>query len=903
LKRIQDSELSESYKIYAKFRVTRDFPDSESNIAIILSYEQLTTRTDLLFTAVRISADIISRVQDFNPAIVNYAQDILHQFAVPIWQDVIKTNEHGHCELTLSDQLKMAVSRAVHYSLRDSWLSTNQRSYDDFLSAGLAAMLSYSGSEADEEQLKKHTLNFHWMPNALVLNIFSQLRKIPEIYIGLRKSPQSYIPNVLLKACEESILLTLEMSTIFGEQLLYSNLHRNNNLLADIVMENDLPIWDRQQMSATVADCLAIDAAQAAFQEGNFDCAIRVAAHAMLRNARLAKALPFDNLFFSANWRVIESYGLTVELCICLHYYLLINDQRQIRTFKRFAVEELMLRSNQVNFESYCKNLIASGLNKTIAESFMTEVCDLPILELLPGVDGSRDALKLRACILRIAANISDTSRAQWIAEADDIDAQLEVDGVLDTLDESKVYVDEEPLLTSAIRELSGDFERYIRLSSEGTSQTISFEELEKSLRQQSAAAFQIPENEINNLLVQMLISLLDMFINDPVNGLDSVIGRRIRHGTISSELRGSLEHLKLIGQRPRSGADYDLPSGVLQYIDKYDPRVKKAISSAFARFSQSIDGLVVQLRDEVFQCKPKGRLKPAFELSINPFIFTMASNIAGKARSVDVFSRECFQIFWFNLSQIVERERPLVASYIKKALRDSFSKLINDIRNTGVNDPSFLAALQSASEQLQHKAIVVASWIRTPRVSYESRTYPLDLVFDVTMAFVKSQRLGFEPQVNANIESDIHLDAHSFPIVHDALQIALDNIAYHSGILHGNKIVAHIRLNDEKNKLCFTIVSDIAKDLWIKERGIRLEAIKDDIAQRSFVDRAMRPSGSGLAKLASIVHQREFCELDFGPINNNQQFKLYFELMYISEQEEKTVENDRLSIKSGEPD
>ena len=80
--------------------------------------------------------------------------------------------------------------------------------------------------------------------------------------------------------------------------------------------------------------------------------------------------------------------------------------------------------------------------------------------------------------------------------------------------------------------------------------------------------------------------------------------------------------------------------------------------------------------------------------------------------------------------------------------MRDIFAKLSHDLKNIGVTDPTALAKVQQASEQLQYNASLIASWIRVPRLNLEGRTYPLPLVFDVALALVKSKRSGFEPSV-----------------------------------------------------------------------------------------------------------------------------------------------------------
>jgi hypothetical protein len=362
------------------------------------------------------------------------------------------------------------------------------------------------------------------------------------------------------------------------------------------------------------------------------------------------------------------------------------------------------------------------------------------------------------------------------------------------------------------------------------------------------------------------------------------VIGRRIRHGTISGELRGTLEQLNLIGQRPRTGADYDAPDFAVKLGANLEPRISKAINSAFTRFSHAVDSLVAQLRDEVFRCAPSGKLRPSFEVTINPFAVAVARSMASQCETVSQFARECFEIFWFTLSTSVERDRPTVDEFVKRSLRDIFAKLSHDLKSIGVTDPTALAKVQQASEKLQYNASLIASWIRVPRLNLEGRTYPLPLVFDVALALVKSKRSGFEPKITSRVDESVQLDAHGFPFVHDALQIALDNIAQHSGIKAGNSVDVAIKLVGNQ-KLVFEIHSDIAKESWTKERVQKFEQINQDISRKNYERARKDKGGSGLTRLAGLVHQHpgsHFSAVVTSNSNGMLRFGLEFELSYI---------------------
>lgn len=52
---------------------------------------------------------------------------------------------------------------------------------------GIASLLTFSGSEADEEQFRKFLLNFHWLPEAIYLYTpCPQISKVSEILKSVR---------------------------------------------------------------------------------------------------------------------------------------------------------------------------------------------------------------------------------------------------------------------------------------------------------------------------------------------------------------------------------------------------------------------------------------------------------------------------------------------------------------------------------------------------------------------------------------------------------------------------------------------------------------------------------------------------------------------------------------------
>lgn len=856
-RRLSDSTLTKEYVAYTNYRIARILPSDRKILATLLAYEGFSTKIDLYLTASRIAVEVLCSHEAFSVGEVEHSLKILALFRNSPLISQISENS-----LKLCDPLRKNIEQAVASAIAGQ---SQENGAAHSMSSGIAAVVSLSGSEADEEAQRKYLLNFWWISKVMLVDSAGELPKIVEIYADIW-NPIEKQSHPFINAYIGEFRRQAALHSFFGSD--------------DTYIDAGLGFEDRlSDASPTMVDCVCVRATWDAFHNAEYSQALKLAQYSLLHNPRLLPVLPLRRMFDAVSFSDIREYGISIDVCNCLHWYSQQSTERQIRTFKRFAIEEWIESSGFLSIIDAAAALMTSGKDKLAVEFFLYNACDLSTIELLLEVESTTDAKQIRATLLRLCGQLNPELNERVTAEADELLEQLEVDAVLTEIDETMVSVDEEALLPPTAREIAADFERYRKLSEGKESEKSSIDALMKSLRQQSASTFQIPESESADLLVQMVQTVLDRFIDDPVSGLDAIMGRRIRHGTISSELRGTLEQKNLIGHRPRTGADYDVPIEIGKYLAKFDSDVRRGVLRAYSRFSATIDTLVAQLRDEVFQCKQKGKRRAVFELPLGTAMFALARDTAKECQSADVYCQTLFQIFWLLLSVRVESDRYATKEYLERTLHEACNKFASELKASKFEGVEFFSSLQKASEELQLKADLIANWIRVPQVSNEGRTFQLTLVFDAAIALCKSRRSGFEPNATQSIDPRILLKAHGYPIVFDALSIAIENIAEHSGIRSGNRIDTRIALSDDNSRLCFSIVSDIKKGDWNSERQAKLDSIKDEISRESFGDRAKRTKGSGLAKLATIVRKHDGCRIDFSLLDNNQRFNLYFEL------------------------
>ena len=868
-RRIEDAELSEALRAYSKFRLHGSLGDTDQDLRLILAAEQFTTPIDLLFTLIKICKKITSNEDDYSTTITSRARNAIHYLSPIVgkigmkpFNDTIlyldegvpKTYQYAKNAITLAFEHRPECSPTI---------------LDDIFERGLASQISTQNEGLQAEELAKISLNLNWLPECMEVGDINTLPSLPKIFESCLYSLST--PSTISSA------FLLEARNLFDTP---SELGPDLKKIYDIINSNEKPDLFKIEGSL-VRDCIGVIASNQYFKSGDQETAVEICAKSGMYNAKIIPALPVVDMYYGYKWASIKRSGNMLYVAIALDHLLKVIDDRTYKTYKRYAVEDLLKEHKCASIIELPQRLTESGYRTDLIAHLCAVTCNLVTIELLPGMSGSKKSRQTRSELLRALAKLKPQSEELYVQEAINIEDSLHLDDGLEVLDDSKVYVDEQSIMNALSGEVSADFQRYKKLVESGVGESDDLIEVVKSFRSPSAKNFQVPKNEADDLLGELVGSIREKFLWDPVSGLDILIGRRIRHGTIASELRGVLEPVDLICQRPKLGADYQLPAKLESYSSRLDHKKRKILKSAFSRFSDSIDSIIAVLRDEYFYVKSKNKLKGVFDLVIPTSFLMLLRAVAQSCNSADQFLKECIGIFWYDISARCEIARPSIESEIKKNLQSAFSKLTNELRSNGIDDVELLSSIVHESEELQRRASIIASWIRVPNVELNGESYTLKYVVDVAVAFVTGQHTKFNPNIQVNVPDDLFLDLHGFSIVQDALYLALVNIHEHSGIKAANNISLDVAFDDKTSLLHFTIVNDVGMSATTAEKEAKLNSLRQDIKKRAHGERAKQNRDSGLSKLATIVMQYPEAQITFG-LNGTENFKLEFQLLYL---------------------
>lgn len=902
-KRLNEDDLKDGLRTYLKYRLYGELRLDEKTLAHILSAEQLTTSIDLLFTTFA----IVKWIKANEGAYSRKTNQLVNQAAIRLLSLTKKlklriefsaANTEStiprHPNLCLSetyfshstDLLLLARESIAQFWSRPSEATlTKKENQLDRVISGVVSRLSTRSSGVAAEDLAKLQLNFATVPFLFQLGDTSDIPHFVTLYLDcLRGAAQSTWPSSLKQAL--NVALSSELANdIESNQQVATSL----NILTKVVNANRNGDEDSAiQLLLTTrgltdleSDAFLVIAATIQQQVDRIPEAIRTTALAGVQNDRLISLLPLNEIFQGARWNTLRVMGPSVELSICLDLYLRSSGDTKARSYKRFSIEELLKKHNCDSLVDLVDILFSEKYEADLVEYFFETACDLYTLELLPNVGHSKRAQQLRIDVLRKLAKFLHANALTYLEEANTIESTLGVNDGLEMLDDSRVYVDESRVLTAVNRELGADFQRYLHLVQAGVGTSESFADILKSIKTPSAKTFQIPTNDADDLFGETTYRIREKFLFDPASGLDIHIGRRIRHGTIASHLRGPLEALFLIGQRPKAGADYEPPESITTVCLSLDAKSRSRVYGAFSRFSESIDSLIIVLRDEYFHVQSKAKPRGMFDVPVNAILLALARGIAQTCSSIEEYSKHCLGLFWMLLAaKMAAAQRPM-ENESRRVINSAFEKLMQELHAIGIKDTSLHTSLQQALEELRKRVISMGNWMRVPKASVEGKAFSMQRIVDVAVALVKGQRPGFKPIIKSEVPDYLALDTYGFSVVVDMLYIGLDNVCQHSGKKVDNNISITITFNKQTSLLSFTMLSELGRDGRTPEKETRVNGIRANIARKTYGDSARLDRNSGLSKLAALVLQSDATSIDFDFIDHSH-FLLKFDLHYI---------------------
>lgn len=608
---------------------------------------------------------------------------------------------------------------------------------------------------------------------------------------------------------------------------------------------------------------------------GSISEAISTIADLVCENDHLDSLLPVDKIVKRySKWAEFRQYGADISLSILIDKRLKLSYSDSLASLRRAAVDNFL----KFNLVSTPSQLTVDGdkFDRSKLVYFFKHLCVASVLDMCDGLVGSRAIDEERRKVLSLLSKLDPDNASEYQDEILSITSSMRIREGIKVVDGSRIHVDEDGISRWAKTELQESLNRYQSLVKAGIGVAENFDVVLRDVlsnNQISKSYLEIPKNEADELLIEVVRLLRDRFLFDTAFGLNSFLSKRVRHNSISGFIRAAAYNESLVTQK--ASGDYKLNSYWLQKFSHLEPDQLLAVSSCLEQFSKSFDDLTLYLRNEIIQIRSVDRIEGLIELPILPSMFHILRSAVQDGYSMDAFLSTCYEAFWI----MIEPSLSLVRSQLKRRYKSDFNTLFEklkldvlDITGRENQLAEFNSSIISATTETSILIDRAADWFNKRQGELSRITYTINEVVDISVGSALSRHQITDLEISKDLGEDFILRADSLNAIADIMLVVIGNIHEHSKS-EPSPWLNITTVYDEGRRLKLRCESSIGVGVKNDRAEKVLEEIRSDIRSGKYLEKISKEGRSGIFKVASIVNVEDQGRLEFGFVDSKSFF------------------------------
>ena len=718
------------------------------------------------------------------------------------------------------------------------------------------AALRYLQSPEQQKQYVDTLCDVYGAPPALLAEILRS---------GLDPSPWG------LNA--RSVLSSTTMAEIETERLLSLRaypeaLHRARDLrLADSAIA-------RRRGARYEAFCL--------IKSGRTDEAIDLVVRLYLGDSGIIPLLPIRECGESLDKAARKRLAAKLSTSIVLDLYSRYIDDR-LDNIRAYAYEDFLIANGMERPAQLAGRAGDYDADELIY--YLRHLCVPAIMQVSSVFRGTKDVEEERLQIASLLAKIDPISIETYETEIREIKRNQLIERGVRHVEQTKIFADFAAIRKWAERELRDSFSRYQALLRAG----VGGEEaaFTKAIQDALGGApipqefLELPKNEAIDLLISMVYTLfLECTIN-PEYGLDCYLSMRIRHGTLSGQLRSPLERERIITQRNEL-REYAPNEYWIQRLTHLDWQVRKRIDDRLQKFSAAYDAFIDRIANELVQIRSNDKKHGVFQtvddsagyrlVGIRSVRFRIFVGDIKPSSTFEEFLELCFSLFWESVEPCLTEFRALIDSVLKPEVNALFTQLEGDLPDISAfaSTADLDRAVRTAQTGAQQALDRVKEWFRPPQPTAVP-DFSFEELVDIGLQCVRAIHADFDPILVQEVPPLPAIKGLVF--FSDIFFIVFDNIRRHSGISPHPRVM--IEVDRLENRLSILIHSEVAPSARTDNAEGKVARIRQSIVEGDYQRAVRLEGGTGLIKLRRIIGT---LPLDFG-FTGEDEFFVKFEV------------------------
>lgn len=356
--------------------------------------------------------------------------------------------------------------------------------------------------------------------------------------------------------------------------------------------------------------------------------------------------------------------------------------------------------------------------------------------------------------------------------------------------------------------------------------------------------------------------------------GLDSMLGTRIRHGSLQNQIRIAFESNNIAFVCKSAEDRTYLPTRFFEMLcADLDGDLKNELYGYLADFSREIDDYIDKINADYIRIQIDEKNKEGlfyFTASWKELMYLLQN--ARKYQNENLV-RELFENYWTQKIEVsIERARSFFANEVKNKFIMFLKKLeenINGITEAGGVGTMLLDSISRSRTQLQKEIAFVVDWFKLPS-KQEYDNYSAEDLVETCESINKRVIMNYERVKIKKIIGVKHkLKGDTFSHMIDILVILFTNAYYHSGYIDNpSELELELSIVESADEVILKMVNNLEKNVNVDELYMEILDVKQKLSECIEKREYYNYEGkSGYIKICKILDYNLSCKssLEFG--------------------------------------
>jgi hypothetical protein len=604
------------------------------------------------------------------------------------------------------------------------------------------------------------------------------------------------------------------------------------------------------------------------------DCVSFLAEQAVL-DGSMERIMPIKEIVESLSSEEKESLTDSLAYVVLTDLYVS-RSSSDLAHLRSFAAEDFLL-AHSLSRPSELRSH-ASLYDRCLLIHFLRHTCVENVMDTWTAFSSSQEVARERAAVCQLVAELAPSIRDECHAEIRDIMRRLTLSARLREVEQSKIHVDVSSVKIVARKTLTESFSRYMDFLRTGMTPD------EKSRMQDTrmrvargdveallGGAF--PRNEMTDLFESLVVRLRDEFVSSSQHGLDGYLSVRVRHGTLSGQLRRPLESESLVTLRDSTTGKYKENTfwpGILGIAGTDEQTI---LQEALAQFTESFDSLIEEINSSWLQVRKRKEDSGLIDFTLlRPEVNFLSTEIRDDM-TFDSFLESIFSHFF---SEKLEPSLEKIRTELQENAKPRASDLLLKLQTTaeeklgGSKIWRLRSSIGRARTQIQTVINRITEWFRISRSEMSCEPFSIEEVVNIGAASIQAACPDFQADVETSPDLHDFLISGNLTSFVDLLFLIFENAVRHSQLSPFPSVkVSAFR---EDGVLHIRVENGLGEAILGKEKAENLARIRENLRVDVFSPSVNTEGGTGFYKMQKILYH-DFCpptgdrkpSLDFG--------------------------------------